>query len=466
MRVVGFDSSPTSVVALRRWQSALEAATLAAMEAAAKAEGHGVDASVTVSTPDPPPMGFGRAPKSLPLAPRPTLISRQSSLGTLLKQQEQLAALHSRLSINTGRTPTPAARPPNNTGGAQAASRAAGSPGAGPPTGAVPSRGVGTCAAAAAAQELEQSWMEALTPGSNDMQHAAATCAPVTTPTTAHAVAPPTTATSPPLDNPFAAAAHLDFDSQEEAEEEQAARAAPAGALPPSGRGRCGARPPSRGRPPPSPLTAQRRGSAALGLLRPGCGITRQGSTSASISIPFRRMRRAETAPALTDDIIAAAVAATEASTSCAAACKVAAAAAAAASSGSSCANSPLKSGLGPILRPVAEQQATAVRDIFEAQAEAVAAQAQAHVLQLALAQERQRADQLQRQMRYMLRERAEEKAAQQKQGEWLEAQQQLLAQQQEQLLAMHQQHAEQQQRQSRHKLQAVRTTPPTGPKR
>jgi septal ring factor EnvC (AmiA/AmiB activator) len=80
--------------------------------------------------------------------------------------------------------------------------------------------------------------------------------------------------------------------------------------------------------------------------------------------------------------------------------------------------------------------------------------------------QERQRADQLQRQMRYMLCERAEEKAAQQKQGEWLEAQQQLLAQQQEQLLAMHQQHAEQQQHQSRHKLQAVRTTPPTGPKR
>ncbi|KAL4855536.1 Chloride channel protein A [Chlorella vulgaris] len=454
MRVVGFDSSPTSVVALRRWQSALEAATLAAMEAAAKAEGHGGDASVTVSTPD-PPMGFGRAPKSLPLAPRPTLISRQSSLGTLLKQQEQLAALHSRLSINTGRTTTPAARPPNNTGRAQAASRAAGSPGAGPPTGAVPSRAVGTCAGAAAAQGLEQSWMEALTPGSNDMQHAAATCAPVTTPATAHAVAPPTTATSPPLDNPFAAAAHLDFDSQEEAEEEQAARAAPAGALPPSGRGRRGARPPSRGRPPPPPLTAQGRGSAALGLLRPGCGITRQGSTSASISIPFRRMRRAETAPALTDDIIAAAVAATEASTSCAAACKVAAAAAAATSTGSSCANSPLKSGSGPILRPVAEQQATAARDVFEAQAEAVAAQAQAHVLQLALAQERQRADQLQRQMRYMLRERAEEKAAQQKQGEWLEAQQQLLAQQQEQLLAMHQQHAEQQQRQSRHKLQA-----------
>lgn len=35
LRVVGFDSSPTSVVALRRWQSAAAPGTAAAMEAAA-----------------------------------------------------------------------------------------------------------------------------------------------------------------------------------------------------------------------------------------------------------------------------------------------------------------------------------------------------------------------------------------------------------------------------------------------
>lgn len=115
---------------------------------------------------------------------------------------------------------------------------------------------------------------------------------------------------------------------------------------------------------------------------------------SASIDIPYHTIRRAETAPALTDDIIAAALAVAAASHSSAASSKLAAGTgtgtgagatpAAVSSNGSSSAGSPL---LRQPLPPLPERQASATREVFEAQAEAVAAQTQSKVLQQALAQ-------------------------------------------------------------------------------
>jgi hypothetical protein len=157
----------------------------------------------------------------------------------------------------------------------------------------------------------------------------------------------------------------------------------------------------------------QRHSSAALpplggALSRRSSAILRQGS--ASIDIPYHRMHRSETAPALTDDLIAAAVAAAAAlAPSPAASTKSGGGSGAPgsgrtsggpSSGGSSYKGSPplgratplppcggAGGGRPPGLPSLPERQASAARQIFEAQAEAVAAQAQAKVLQQALVQ-------------------------------------------------------------------------------
>ncbi|KAL4436384.1 hypothetical protein ABPG77_009946 [Micractinium sp. CCAP 211/92] len=140
---------------------------------------------------------------------------------------------------------------------------------------------------------------------------------------------------------------------------------------------------------------------------------------SSSIDIPHRNLRRAGTAPAMTDDIIAAAVAAASASSGSPSKAPPSGAPGGAAlppsSASNSCRSSP-PSGAGTgrastssTLPP--ESQASCTRELFEAQAEAVAAQAQAKVLQQALAREQERVAQLQSQLRALLRDRAEDRA-------------------------------------------------------
>lgn len=201
---------------------------------------------------------------------------------------------------------------------------------------------------AAVAQDLEQDWMAALTPSSSELEAAAHAAQ-------AKALAAAAPAAAMPA-GPFAAAAAVAF--------EPSAGTLPAG----GGMQRQAPLPPGR------PVAAASRQSS----------MARAGS--ASIVIPYHTVRRAETAPALTDDIIAAAMAA--AGGSAASSAKTAAAAAQAASgssAGSSYRGSPPKVPLGTL----PERQASATREVFEAQAEAVAALTQAKVLQQALAKVR-----------------------------------------------------------------------------
>lgn len=363
-RVVGFLSSPTSVVALRRWQSAADPGTAAALEQAAAAEA-GVTEPRTAGTFKPPPAG------------------RQSSLGAALKQHEQLAALHTRLSIQTGRPPGSARRRQRQRQQLRVpAAEVAAEPRPRAPALCAPPPSAEGCAplATAVAKGLEQDWLAALTPASSQLQAAAAAeqaewsghMAAVAAAAQAAAAAAgghlgmPATAASA-AGGPFAAAAstlprggfpgraHVSFDVPRQL--------------------------PAEGLPPGQQLPARQRSSM------PGGGST-------SIDIPVRNMRRAGTAPALTDDLIAAAIAATSSSFGCASKAPPPGAAAGAAgqpsSGGTSCRSSPTGSGgvgrAGALPRP-SERQASCTQELFEAQAEAVAAQTQARVLQQALAQ-------------------------------------------------------------------------------
>lgn len=217
--------------------------------------------------------------------------------------------------------------------------------------------------------------MAALTPDSSELQAAVAAEQPPRpaapgpaggassrTPTRAAAAAAAAVACGP-----FAAQAQVSFDVAEDG----------AGTMP-TGAG----------------LGLRREASGALGAplaIRQGSAMLRQGSTS--IDIPYHRMKRAETAPALTDDLIAAAAASAASGSSggLAKASAKAAAAAAARASGSgptSSAGSSLR-GSPPKLATLPERAASATREVFEAHGEAVAALTQAKVLQLALAQVR-----------------------------------------------------------------------------
>ena len=223
---------------------------------------------------------------------------------------------------------------------------------------------------AAIAQDLEAHWMAALTPGSSDLEAAvqaaqarAARGAAAPLPTLP--AGPFAAAAQVAFEGPFAAAAQVAFDS-------------PTGTLPAGGGlgpglQHAAALPP--GRPVAMPAPARQSSMARAG--------------SASITIPYHTMRRAETAPALTDDLIAAAmaVAGGSSASSGSALARAAAAAVAAAASGSSAGSS--YRGSPPKAPPasVPERQASATREVFEAQAEAVAALTQAKVLQQALAQ-------------------------------------------------------------------------------
>ena len=239
---------------------------------------------------------------------------------------------------------------------------------------------------AAISQALEQDWMAALTPDSSELQAAAAAAAPPRPAAPGPAAAKKPAHAAAPAD-PFAAVAHVSFDVPEAA----------AGTLPRGGglhRAASGA--PAAAAPPPLALAAAgRQGS---------CAMLRQGS--ASIDIPYHRMKRAETAPALTDDLIAAAAAAASsngsgssgglakaAATRAAAAAMAAAAAAASGNGGSGHTRSAGSSyrGSPPKLATLPERAASATREVFNAQAEAVAALTQAKVLQQALAQVRGR---------------------------------------------------------------------------
>lgn len=113
--------------------------------------------------------------------------------------------------------------------------------------------------------------MAALTPGSSELEAAARAAQ-------AQAVAAPPPTAVPA--GPFAAAAAVGFD---------------AGTLP-AGGGLQHQLPLPPGRPLPAPARQSSSRMARAG--------------SASINIPYHNMRRAETAPALTDDLIAAAIAA------------------------------------------------------------------------------------------------------------------------------------------------------------
>ena len=203
-------------------------------------------------------------------------------------------------------------------------------------------------------QDLESDWLAALTPGSSELEAAARAAQQ-------HAVAAPTAGVPA---GPFAAAAAVGFE-------------AGPGTLP-TGGGLQRQLPLPPGRPAAMPAP-DRQGSSRV--------LTRAGS--ASINIPYHNMRRAETAPALTDDLIAAAMAAS--ATSSASGQAKAAAAAVAAASGSSAGSSYRGSPPKAPLATLPERRASATREVFEAQAEAVAALTQAKVLQQALSQVRER---------------------------------------------------------------------------
>lgn len=305
----------------------------------------------------------------------------QGSLGALLKEQQQLAAAQQQLdtmqrrlsSINTSR-PTSLKRLAAHPAQHKQQQPLPQQPQRTPPPMAPPAP---PPPSAVMAQDLEQDWMAALTPGSSELEAAVAAAQKCAAAATAAAVA-----------DPFAAAAHVSFDVAE-------------GGTMPSAAALPGLRPQHA---PAVALQVQPHPGASA-MQRQGSGMVRAGS--ASIAIPYRNMRRAETAPALTDDLIAAAVAAAVAgsassggasalATSAAksAASKSAKSTVAAAppaasnpsSAGSSYRGSPPKA---PGLVALPERQASATREVFEANAEAVAALTQSKVLQQALSQVR-----------------------------------------------------------------------------
>jgi hypothetical protein len=354
--------SPTSVVTLRRSQSASESSAAAASDAATAAEGGGgAAAAASVSTPAAadPPMGFGRAPKSLPLDPWAASMARQSSLRTLLMQQEQLTQLHKRLSINTGRS-NAGARPSHGPGrgGGRGRSR---------PDGTRSS--ASAAAPAAAAGFAQQGCVAAATPCCPEPSGAAA----------AHAAAAQHTST-------FAAAACRAGDGPGEL----------AGTVPSAAMHACARRRrltlPECGRTAAAPAAVQRphRSDALGGMLQGEAGVASRRGT-AGIDIP-ERMRRAGSEPHLSDDLIAAAAAAAAAGSSAAAAAALAPAGGPSSSSGgSSQSGSPYVGPSPPKQLPstvaATGQRAAVTREVLEAQAEAVAASAQARVLQQALEQ-------------------------------------------------------------------------------
>ncbi|KAI7845408.1 hypothetical protein COHA_001113 [Chlorella ohadii] len=98
LRVVGFHSSPNSVVAPRRWQSAALPGSTEAQEAAAA-----MDAAIAAAAGG---SSSGASGACLTPQQRPSLASleRKGSLGTLLRQQDQLNSMQRRLTaINTAR---------------------------------------------------------------------------------------------------------------------------------------------------------------------------------------------------------------------------------------------------------------------------------------------------------------------------------------------------------------------------
>ena len=348
LRVVGFDSSPTSVVALRRWQSAANPGTAAALEVAAAMEAAAVAEAG----------GCGPAgkPRSFPPAQRQSSMGRQSSLGAALKQQEQIAQLQKRLSVHTGRVPLGGSGRRRGQHAAHGAHAAASHP---------PLRGGGAPAPAAIAEDLEQDWLAALTPGTSELQEAAAADA-------AAAGGPFVAAAA----GPFAAKAHVSFAMAGQAEHGATHGTLPAGGGAALHRAACAL-------PLHDAAGLQRRAGGVLGGGQ-RCAVTRAGS--ASIDINYSKMRRAETAPALTDEIIAAAAAAAcgSSATSSKHSGTPRAAAGPPSSGGSSYRGSPP----GLARAPLPPQRLPSfTRELFDAQAEAVAAQTQARVLQQALAQ-------------------------------------------------------------------------------